>query len=92
MPKRHRRIGQQLEWRRVLEKTEDAVELNSKVTDELAAIGLELARKEGIPYGFRGRFKKESGRVVEVRSKLKFLRSTFEADSLCDARPLFHRP
>ncbi|GAA5915486.1 uncharacterized protein JCM6883_004828 [Sporobolomyces salmoneus] len=66
MPKRHRRIGQQLAWKRVLEGTQDAIEVNSKVTDELAAIGLELARKEGIPYGFRSRFKEESGRVVET--------------------------
>ncbi|GAA5886265.1 hypothetical protein JCM16303_003744 [Sporobolomyces ruberrimus] len=66
MPARHRRIGKHLDWRRVLERTEDAVEANSKVTDQLAAIGLEFARKEGIPYGFNTRHKKESGRVVET--------------------------
>ncbi|GAA5956735.1 hypothetical protein JCM3765_005722 [Sporobolomyces pararoseus] len=66
MCKKHRKIGQQLSWKRVLGTTEDAIDLNSHVTDELAAIGLELARKEGIPYGFRSRFKKEKGRVVET--------------------------
>lgn len=52
-----------------MEKAEDAVELNSRVTDELAAIGLELARKEGIPTGSNMKMRKESGRVVEVRNE-----------------------
>jgi len=69
MPARHRRIGSKLGWSSVLEKAEDAVELNSRVTDELAAIGLELARKEGIPTGFNMKMRKESGRVVEVRNE-----------------------
>lgn len=66
MSARHRRIGTKLGWPGVLEKAEDALDLNSKVTDELAAIGLELARKEGIPTGFNLKMRKESGRVVEV--------------------------
>ena len=74
MRKRHRQIGQQLSWKRVLGRTEDAIDSNSHVTDELAAIGLDIARKEGIPYGIRSRFKKEKGRVVEVRSLSQFIR------------------
>ncbi|GAA5846919.1 hypothetical protein JCM3766R1_000843 [Sporobolomyces carnicolor] len=66
MSRRHRKIGQRLEWKRALDAAQDAIELNSTVTDELAAIGLDVAKREGIPYGFRSRFRKETGRVVET--------------------------
>ncbi|GAA5888340.1 hypothetical protein JCM5296_003293 [Sporobolomyces johnsonii] len=66
MPKRHRRLGDKLAWRETLGRAEDAIERNARVTDELAALGLELARKEGIPYGLRSIFWRESGRVVET--------------------------
>ncbi|GAA5918566.1 hypothetical protein JCM1841_003305 [Sporobolomyces salmonicolor] len=66
MPKRHRSLGDKLAWRETLARAEDAVERNARVTDELAALGLELARKEGIPYGLRSMFWRENGRVVET--------------------------
>ncbi|GAA6023351.1 hypothetical protein JCM11491_000576 [Sporobolomyces phaffii] len=66
MSARHRRVGDHLAWHRTLDRAEDAVELNAHVTDELAAIGLELARQQGEPYGFRTRLHKESARVVET--------------------------
>ncbi|GAA5906850.1 hypothetical protein JCM6882_006846 [Rhodosporidiobolus microsporus] len=66
MPVRHRRLGNQLNWRGTLEKTEDAVETNALVTDEIAALGMDLARREGVPLGMAARTQKLHGRVVET--------------------------
>ncbi|GAA5928057.1 uncharacterized protein JCM15063_006071 [Sporobolomyces koalae] len=66
MPHRHRRIGRTLGWEQTLLRAEDAIESNSTLTDELAAIGLERARRQGVPYGFRSKLRTESGRVVET--------------------------
>jgi hypothetical protein len=68
MGKRHRRLGQHLGWRGKLESVEGKLDANSRVTDELAALGMEKARKEGVPLGLgmRSRFARQDGRVVEV--------------------------
>lgn len=66
MPARQRTYGDQLGWRDVLRKSEDAVELNSVVTDELAALAFAQARRDGVPIGLRSQFWRENGRVVEV--------------------------
>ncbi|BGP38878.1 hypothetical protein JCM10449v2_002816 [Rhodotorula kratochvilovae] len=47
MPRRHRRVGNQLGWRKTLTAAGDAVEVNAAVADELAALGLEQAKREG---------------------------------------------
>lgn len=66
MPKRHRRWGDKLGWRRKLGEVEDRIEVNARVTDELATLGMALARKEGVPLGLRSKFWRQDGRVVEV--------------------------
>ncbi|GAA5893744.1 hypothetical protein JCM8208_001233 [Rhodotorula glutinis] len=67
MSRAHRRIGVQLGWKDTLARAEDAVEVNAVVADELAALGLEQARREGIPVGLRSRLAgREDGRVVET--------------------------
>ena len=67
MSRTHRRLGAQLGWKDTLARAEDAVEVNAAVADELAALGLEQARCEGIPVGLRSRLAgREDGRVVEV--------------------------
>ncbi|TNY17740.1 N2227-like protein-domain-containing protein [Rhodotorula diobovata] len=67
MPRRHRAIGDSLGWKDTLRTAEDAVEANAVVADELAALGLELARREGVPVGLRSRLaSREDGRVVET--------------------------
>ena len=90
MSRRHRKIGRRLEWKRALDAAQDAIELNSTVTDELAAIGLDVAKREGIPYGFRSRFRKETGRVVEVRlpSKPPKLESSLTVPKSSAMQPL----
>lgn len=68
MPKRHRVLGNKIEWKETLRSAEDAVhEVNALVTDRLATLGREQARREGIPLGLRSYLSRESGRVVEVR-------------------------
>ncbi|GAA6018446.1 hypothetical protein JCM10207_000897 [Rhodosporidiobolus poonsookiae] len=66
MPRAHRAIGARLGWTDTLERAEDAVEINARLTDQLAALGLAQARSEGVPYGFRSRLWTENGRVVET--------------------------
>ncbi|GAA5857478.1 hypothetical protein JCM9279_007300 [Rhodotorula babjevae] len=67
MSRAHRHIGAQLGWKDTLARAEDAVEVNAVVADELAALGLEQARREGIPIGLRSRLAgREDGRVVET--------------------------
>ncbi|BGP31008.1 hypothetical protein JCM10296v2_002772 [Rhodotorula toruloides] len=66
MPKRHRALGTRLGWEKTLERAEEAVETNALVTDELAALGLEQARRDGVPVGLRSHFYHENGRVVET--------------------------
>jgi hypothetical protein len=73
MPKRHRALGNKIEWKETLRNTEDAVhEVNAVVTDQLAALGREQARREGVPLGFRSSLVKETGRVIEVRLAFSF--------------------
>ncbi|GEM12792.1 N2227-like domain protein [Rhodotorula toruloides] len=66
MPRGHRVLGTRLGWEKTLERAEEAVELNALVTDELAALGLEQARSEGVPVGLRSHFYHENERVVET--------------------------
>ncbi|KAJ8294418.1 Carnosine N-methyltransferase [Rhodotorula toruloides] len=66
MPRRHRTLGTKLGWEKTLERAEEAVETNALVTDELAALGLEQARRDGVPVGLRSHFYHENGRVVET--------------------------
>ncbi|GAA5861904.1 hypothetical protein JCM8547_008591 [Rhodosporidiobolus lusitaniae] len=67
MPRRHRVLGDKLGWKETLSRAEDAVhELNAVVTDKLAALGTEQARREGVPLGLRSHLWKENGRVVET--------------------------
>ncbi|GJN89932.1 hypothetical protein Rhopal_002921-T1 [Rhodotorula paludigena] len=66
MPRRHKPIGDKLGWKTVLKRADDSVELNTVVTDELAAIGLEQAKREGVLVGLRSHLYKENGRVVET--------------------------
>ncbi|GAA6018443.1 hypothetical protein JCM10207_000896 [Rhodosporidiobolus poonsookiae] len=66
MPRVHRAIGAKLRWKETLERAEDAVELNSRVTDALAGLGREQARRDGSPYGLRSKLHTEQGRVVET--------------------------
>lgn len=73
MPRRHRTLGTKLGWEKTLERAEEAVETNALVTDELAALGLEQARRDGVPVGLRSHFYHENGRVVEVCSCRLFL-------------------
>ncbi|GAA6063534.1 hypothetical protein JCM10212_004240 [Sporobolomyces blumeae] len=77
-PKRHREIGTELGWTDFLDRVDDAIEENQLVLDDLAAIGLDHAKRRGIPLsnstrrrGFRnfGTFKPSSsdqGRVIET--------------------------
>lgn len=73
MGKRHRRLGQKLGWRGKLEGVEGKLDANARVTDELAALGMERARKEGVPLGLgmRSRFARQDGRVVEVSLRVQ---------------------
>ncbi|GAA5992773.1 hypothetical protein JCM10908_006926 [Rhodotorula pacifica] len=66
MPARQRRLGAKLDWPAKLTRAEEAIETNSVVTDELAALAFDQARKEGVPVGLRSRFWREDGRVVET--------------------------
>ncbi|BGP46986.1 hypothetical protein JCM10450v2_002838 [Rhodotorula kratochvilovae] len=66
MPRRHRRVGNELGWWKTLAAAGDAVEVNAAVADELAALGLEQAKREGVPVGLRSSFAREHGRVVET--------------------------
>ncbi|GAA5834172.1 hypothetical protein JCM11251_000561 [Rhodosporidiobolus azoricus] len=66
MPGRHRKLGNLLDWKATLEKTEDAVETNSVVTDQIATLGMDLARRDGVPLGMAARTPKLHGRVVET--------------------------
>ncbi|GAA6031037.1 hypothetical protein JCM8097_003973 [Rhodosporidiobolus ruineniae] len=67
MNRRHRTLGDQIGWRDTLARGEDQVhEVNAVVTDRLAQLGTELARREGIPLGLRSRLWREDGRVVET--------------------------
>ncbi|GAA5820823.1 hypothetical protein JCM3770_000354 [Rhodotorula araucariae] len=66
MPRRHRRLGDELAWKDTLAGAGEAVEVNSIVADELATLGLEQARRDGIPVGLRSSFVRENGRVVET--------------------------
>ncbi|GAA5973099.1 hypothetical protein JCM11641_006267 [Rhodosporidiobolus odoratus] len=66
MPQRQRKLGHEIEWEDVLEKAEDALEVNALITDELAALAMEKARKEGVPLGFRNRLHTDNGRVIET--------------------------
>lgn len=63
---RQQKLGDRLDWRGTLGQAEDAVEVNSLVTDELAALAYDQARRDGVPVGLRSRFWREDGRVVEV--------------------------
>ena len=87
LPARQRRFGEQLGWSEKLKRAEEAVELNSVVTDELAALAFDQARRQGVPIGLRSRFWREDGRVVEVCSRShKGLRreAAKEADATCN--------
>ncbi|PRQ77330.1 N2227-like protein-domain containing protein [Rhodotorula toruloides] len=66
MPRRHRALGTRVGWEKTLERAEEAVETNALVTDELAALGLEQARRDGVPVGLRSHFYHANGRVVET--------------------------
>ncbi|KAM0788657.1 hypothetical protein ACM66B_002759 [Microbotryomycetes sp. NB124-2] len=66
MSPRHRLIGHKLKWTQKLDRIEDAIEDNAKVTDELAALGMELAQQTGEVVGLRSMFSRQDGRVVEV--------------------------
>lgn len=59
--------GDSLGWKTKLAEVEDRIEANAAITDELSAMGLEQAQKEGIPMGLRGKARGQDGRVVEVR-------------------------
>ncbi|BGP54639.1 hypothetical protein JCM8202v2_002226 [Rhodotorula sphaerocarpa] len=86
MPARQRTYGDQLGWRDVLRKSEDAVELNSVVTDELAALAFAQARRDGVPIGLRSQFWRENGRVVET---LKHFVRDWSADGQREREVLF---
>ncbi|GAA5880897.1 hypothetical protein JCM3774_003236 [Rhodotorula dairenensis] len=66
MPAKQRQLGLRLDWPATLKQAQDAVELNAIVTDELAALAYEQARREGVPMGLRSRLSREDGRVVET--------------------------
>lgn len=66
LKKSHRRLGERLGWRRTLEEVETKTDINSALTDELATLGMEEARRTGTPLSFRSRFWRQDGRVVEV--------------------------
>ncbi|KAK4055788.1 hypothetical protein OIV83_000335 [Microbotryomycetes sp. JL201] len=66
MSARHRLMGHKLKWTEKLNAIEDAIEDNARVTDELAALGMELAHQTGDVIGLRSRFQRQDGRVVEV--------------------------
>lgn len=66
LPARQRRLGDMLGWSEKLKQAEEAVELNAVVTDELAALAFDQARRQGVPIGLRSRFWREDGRVVET--------------------------
>lgn len=66
MKKRHRRWGDRLGWKKKLAEVEDRIEANALVTDELSAMGMEQAKKEGVPFGLRSKLWRQDGRVVEV--------------------------
>ena len=85
-PARQRRLGDQLGWSEKLKQAEEAVELNSLVTDELAALAFEQARRQGVPIGLRSRFWRQDGRVVEVNSRSpgRTFQAATEADPTCN--------
>lgn len=66
MRRKHRLWGDSLGWKTKLAEVEDRIEANAVITDELSAMGLEQAKKEGIPMGLRGKARGQDGRVVEV--------------------------
>lgn len=58
--------GAKLGWRRELEAVEERVGRNAEVTEMMAAMGRESARKQGISVYLGGGRTNENGRVVEV--------------------------
>jgi hypothetical protein len=84
LPARQRRLGDMLGWSEKLKQAEEAVELNAVVTDELAALAFDQARRQGVPIGLRSRFWREDGRVVEVCSRSHRQGVAKEADPTCN--------
>lgn len=74
MNRKHRRWGEKLGWGRKLTEVEDRVEINAALTDELATLGIEEARRTGQPLGFRSRWWRQDGRVIEVSGACVFKR------------------
>ncbi|SGY79618.1 BQ5605_C008g05176 [Microbotryum silenes-dioicae] len=66
LPRKQRALGDKLGWKNKLHKVEEAVSVNARICELLGVLGMDEARRTGEVLGFRSRFSRQDGRVIEV--------------------------
>ncbi|SCV70919.1 BQ2448_3681 [Microbotryum intermedium] len=66
LPRKQRALGDKLGWKDKLLKVEEAVSINARICDLLGVLGMDEARRSAEVLGFRSRFNRQDGRVIEV--------------------------